>query len=287
MAKTFPQSTFWSYIQFTDRTFSILKFLHIDLVSSAWTQTRVSPKHSSSSSSSSSCCFIWSEIELSVCQDHVFLVMLPTLYSPAPLLVLIYSLVSVGFFFLHVWVDSTSVRLCGIFSHLLMRGQGLFLPFSNLAISSPMDWFSSLTFLKTYSQENSGCSRELEAPLDLAWNQKDSFGGDGKWTGRTSMYRIFALRWVWKKLSYSTFAKDSFIFHVYEHWFCMCTWVPCTGLVQWRSKKESDSLKLVFTEDTGSITSLTWHPKPDSIFSNRKPYTFFWSLLPPVHKWCI
>ena len=131
------------------------------------------------------------------------------------------------------------------------------------------------------------CDLELEAPLDLAWNQKDSFGGDGKWTGRTSMYRIFALRWVWKKLSYSIFAKDSFIFHVYEHWFCMCTWVPCTGLVQWRSKKESDSLKLVFAEDTGSITSLTWHPKTDSIFSNRKPYTFFWSLLPPVHKWCI
>ena len=131
------------------------------------------------------------------------------------------------------------------------------------------------------------CDLELEAPLDLAWNQKDSFGGDGKWTGRTSMYRIFALRWVWKKLNDSTFAKDSFIFHVYEHWFCMCTWVPCTGLVQWRSKKESDSLKLVFAEDTGSITSLTWHPKTDSIFSNRKPYTFFWSLLPPVHKWCI
>lgn len=131
------------------------------------------------------------------------------------------------------------------------------------------------------------CDLELEAPLDLAWNQKDSFGGDGKWTGRTSMYRIFALRWVWMKLNYTTFAKDSFIFHVYEHWFCMCTWVPCTGLVQWRSKKESDSLKLVFAEDTGSITSLTWHPKTDSIFSNRKPYTFFWSLLPPVHKWCI
>ena len=36
---------------------------------------------------------------MSVCQDHVFLVIVATLHSPAPLLVLIYSLVSAGFFF--------------------------------------------------------------------------------------------------------------------------------------------------------------------------------------------
>ena len=65
-----------------------------------------------------------------------------TLHSPAPLLVLIYSLGSVGFFVvvvvvvvfvpLPVWVSSTSVRLCGMFSHLLIRGQELFLALCKL-----------------------------------------------------------------------------------------------------------------------------------------------------------
>ena len=67
-----------------------------------------------------------------------------TLHSPAPLLVLINSLVSAGFFFvvvvvcfvfffpLPVWVSSTSVRLCGMFSHLLIRGQELFLALCKL-----------------------------------------------------------------------------------------------------------------------------------------------------------
>ena len=66
-----------------------------------------------------------------------------TLHSPAPLLVLIYSLGSAGFFFvvvvcfvfffpLPVWVSSTSVRLCGMFSHLLIRGQELFLALCKL-----------------------------------------------------------------------------------------------------------------------------------------------------------
>lgn len=66
-----------------------------------------------------------------------------TLHSPAPLLVLIYSLGSAGFFVvvvvcfvfffpLPVWVSSTSVRLCGMFSHLLIRGQELFLALCKL-----------------------------------------------------------------------------------------------------------------------------------------------------------
>ena len=106
--------------------------------------------------------------------------------------------------------------------------------FHNLWIDLVILCFSKHIPNKTVGvQEN--CQLEPDATFDLVWNQKASFGGSTDWTGRTSMHRIFALRWVWKNLSYPIFAKDSFIFHVYEHWFFMCTWVPCPGLVQRRS----------------------------------------------------
>ena len=143
----------------------------------------------------------FSEIELSVCQDQVFLVMLPTLHSPAPLLVLIYSLGSVGFFFFFLY--GSTLPLSGFVEYFLIywwEAKDCSCHFEtwqyhHLWIDLVVLHFSKHIPKKTVGVQGN-CDLELEAPLDLALNQKDSFGGDGKWTGRTSMYRIFVLRWV-------------------------------------------------------------------------------------------
>jgi hypothetical protein len=61
---------------------------------------------------------------------------------------------------------------------------------------------------------------------------------------------------VWKKLSYSIFAKDSFIFFMLMSIGFAC--VPEYHAQAWCSgsqKKDSYSLKLVLAEDPGSIIS--------------------------------